>query len=296
MKFVRFEDGEGTRLGILSREGSQVLDIAGIVGAHDTMVSLIETWTDEMLINLRAALDTPDAPWKDLANLRLLAPIGRPVHDILCVGVNYADHRAETKHDFASDARTVYFAKRASAILGPGEPIPARFDLDEQLDYEVELAVIIGKGGRDIPKEDVERYIFGYSIFNDLSSRALQKAHSQWFRGKSLDGYAAMGPCILHREALPFPMEVEVSSHVNGELRQSSNTRLMIADIPSIVSELSQGIMLEPGDIIATGTPAGVGIGFTPPRFLKRGDTVTLTIPQIGALENPVGYGKAGPS
>jgi len=291
MKFVRFDDGAGIHLGILSRDGAHVLDIAGIAGAHASMVSLIEHWTDEMHARLRTALGAPDAVWKDLAAVRLLAPIERPIHDILCVGVNYLDHRAETKHDFASDTRTAYFAKRANTILGPGEPIPARLDLDAQLDYEVELAVIIGTGGRDILKADVERHIFGYSIFNDLSSRMLQKAHLQWFHGKSLDGYAAMGPCILHREALPFPVQVDVRSHVNGEPRQSSNTRLMIADIASIVSELSQGTTLEPGDIIATGTPAGVGLGFTPPRFLVRGDTVTLTIPEIGVLENRVDRG-----
>ena len=289
MKFVRYMDNEGTRLGILSRDDTRVLDIAGIVGTHDTMISLIETWTEAMLQDLRVALDAPDADWKHLSAVQLLAPISRPIHDILCVGVNYLDHRAETSNDFAIDASTVYFSKRANIILGPGERIPARFDLDEQLDYEVELAVIIGKGGRDIPKENVEAHIFGYSVFNDLSSRVLQKAHSQWFRGKSLDGYAAMGPCVLRREALPFPVEADVRSLVNGEPRQSSNTRLMVADIPSIVSELSRGMTLEPGDIIATGTPAGVGIGFTPPRFLARWDTVTLVIPQIGTLENTVG-------
>ena len=291
MKFVRYEDETGTHLGILSGDGGSVLDIASIVGAHTTMISLIERWSDAMYTCLRAALDGPDTAWKRIASVRLLAPIKRPVHDVLCVGVNYLDHRAETKHSFANDTRTAYFTKRANAILGPGEPIPARLDLDAQLDYEVELSVIIGKRGRDIPKADAERYIFGYSIFNDISSRILQKTHVQWFRGKSLDGYAAMGPCILYREALPFPVETDLHSCVNGEPRQTSNTGMMIADIASIVSELSLGMTLEPGDIIATGTPAGVGIGFSPPRFLKRGDTVTLTIPPIGVLENRVGHG-----
>lgn len=291
MKFVRFEDARGKHLGILSRYGARVLDIANVegMGSFESMVALIEACADRLPAPLRAVQDDPRAPWRNAADVRLLAPFDRPAHDILCVGVNYRDHRAETKHDLADDAKTVYFAKRAAKILGPGEMIPARFDLDKQLDYEVELAIVIGRRGRDIRKSDAERYIFGYSIFNDISSRALQKDHLQWFRGKSLDGYAAMGPCILHREALPFPVEVSVESRVNGEVRQSSNTRLMIVDIPSIVSELSAGITLEPGDIIATGTPAGVAVGFNPPRFLKKGDVVTLTIPPIGVLENPVG-------
>lgn len=152
----------------------------------------------------------------------------------------------------------------------------------------MELAVIIGKEGRDIKPEQAEDYIFGYSVFNDLSSRTIQKQHSQWLRGKSLDGYTAMGPCILHKSAPPFPVEVDVCSLVNGEVRQNSNTRLLLTSLPRIIADLSQGMTLEPGDIIATGTPGGVGLGFDPPRFLKKGDKVECRIPPIGSLCNTV--------
>ena len=160
--------------------------------------------------------------------------------------------------------------------------------MDEQLDYEVELAVIIGKEGKDIPADKAEEYIFGYSVFNDISSRRIQNRHGQWFKGKSLDTYTAMGPVVLHKSALPFPVEADVKSFVNGEKRQDSNTRFFLADIPQIIEDLSKGMTLEPGDIIATGTPAGVGMGSNPPRFMKKGDEVVCEIPQIGRLVNRV--------
>ena len=160
--------------------------------------------------------------------------------------------------------------------------------LVERLDYEAELAVIIGKTGRNIKPEEVEDYIFGYSVFNDVTARGIQKQHVQWLRGKSLDGYSVMGPAIVHKSQLPFPQELDISCHVNGELRQQSNTRLLIADIPTIISELSQGMTLEAGDIIATGTPAGVGLSFDPPRFLKAGDEVICTVEKVGQLKNRI--------
>ncbi|WP_455618985.1 fumarylacetoacetate hydrolase family protein [Eisenbergiella sp.] len=150
----------------------------------------------------------------------------------------------------------------------------------------MELAVIIGRRGKDIPKEEAENYIFGYSVFNDISSRRLQNQHGQWFKGKSLDTYTAMGPVILHRSALPFPVEADVRSYVNNEKRQDSNTRFFLTDIPQMIEDLSRGMTLEPGDIIATGTPAGVGMGCRPPRFMKAGDCVTCEIPPIGTLTN----------
>lgn len=292
MKFVRYMDQKNANApalpGLLSPDGRSVLNLSSAEnGGFASMVDLISSLTDEMLGKLRETREG----WVDIADVRLLAPIERPIHDILCVGVNYHDHREETHHTFDTSAGqplTVYFGKRAGRLLGPGETLRAHFDLDTQVDYEVELAVVIGKRGVNIPKEQAESYIFGYSVFNDFSSRRLQKAHQQWYRGKSLDGYAAMGPCILHRSALPFPVEVPVQSRVNGEIRQQSNTRLLIADIPSIIADVSLGMTLEPGDIIATGTPAGVGMGFTPPRFLKPGDTVACEIEPIGILENHI--------
>ena len=223
-------------------------------------------------------------------DIKICSPIKRPIHDIMCVGVNYKDHLEETQKNFDKEfekpKKIVYFSKRAYDIIGPEDSVKSRMDLDKKLDYEVELAVIIGKKGKDILEEDVEEYIFGYSIFNDFSARELQQSHVQWYRGKSLDTYSAMGPVILHKSALPFPIEVDIKSFVNGELRQSSNTRLFLANIPKIISEISTGITLEAGDIIITGTPAGVGLGFNPPKFLKKGDQVICEIPEIGKLKN----------
>lgn len=225
--------------------------------------------------------------------LQLLAPIEHTIHDILCVGVNYRDHLEETKEHMAgavSDevSETVYFAKRAHRILGLEEPVHGRDDLDEKIDYEVELAVIIGKEGKNISEEDAENYIFGYSVFNDLSSRTLQTSHGQWLIGKSLDEYTSMGPVIVDRQELPMPLELDVRSYVNGELRQNSNTRNLIKNVLAIIAELSQGITLEAGDIIATGTPSGVGMGFVPPRFLKKGDRVCCEVENIGQLTNTI--------
>lgn len=291
MKFVRYCQGGPAALGLLTADGSALLPLGPLLGRElNTMEQLIVTLRDEELPRLRdAASNHPGA--LPLDSVRLLAPIDRPLHDILCVGVNYKDHREETKTDLpvnGAPQHAVYFGKRAIRLLGSGDAIESRLDLDEQLDYEVELAVIIGKMGRDIPKDQAERYIFGYSVFNDYSSRTLQKQHAQWFRGKSLDTYAAMGPCILHKSALPFPVEQDVISRVNGQVRQHSNTRLFLTDLPTIIYELSAGMTLEPGDIIATGTPGGVGMGFDPPRFLRKGDRVECEIPPIGVLCNRV--------
>ena len=173
-------------------------------------------------------------------------------------------------------------------IIGPGADIVSRMDLDEELDYEVELAVIIGKKCKDVTREEAEDVIFGYSVFNDISARTLQREHQQWSRGKGLDTFSAMGPVIVTKDEMPFPIEVDVISSVNGEERQHSNTALFLNDIPGIIADLSAGTTLEPGDIIATGTPSGVALGMKEPKFMKPGDCVTVEIPQIGKLTNYV--------
>ncbi|MDD4836516.1 MAG: fumarylacetoacetate hydrolase family protein [Dethiosulfovibrio sp.] len=293
MRFVTFKKESVKGIGVILQE-DRILDVRSVLGdaSPSDMLSFIEGFSDRNMDLLASAVFQPEGyVTYSVSEIRLCAPIGRPIHDVLCVGVNYLDHLKETKDTvkgFKEATAPVYFSKRAISILGSDEAIELRDDLDEKLDYEVELAVIMGKRGKDIPKEEVEDYIFGYSVFNDISSRALQKRHGQWFRGKSLDTYTAMGPAILHKSALPFPIKVDVKSYVNDELRQSSNTELMITDIPSLISDLSNGMTLEPGDIIATGTPAGVGMGFSPPKYLKRGDVVICEIPSIGRLANKV--------
>ena len=293
MRFVTFKKESVKGIGVILQE-DRILDVRSVLGdaSPSDMLSFIEGFSDRNMDLLASAVSQPKRHVTySVSEIRLCAPIGRPIHDVLCVGVNYLDHLKETKDTvkgFKEATAPVYFSKRAISILGSDEAIELRDDLDEKLDYEVELAVIMGKRGKDISKEEVEDYIFGYSVFNDISSRALQKRHGQWFRGKSLDTYTAMGPTILHKSALPFPIKLDVKSYVNDELRQSSNTELMITDIPSLISDLSNGMTLEPGDIIATGTPAGVGMGFSPPKYLKRGDVVICEIPSIGRLINHV--------
>lgn len=292
MKFVRFLTQDQIRLGVLTAREDGVLCLTSILGGREfsDVPEFLEKMTERDIGLLREAVYHYKKPDFRLEEVCLCAPMERPVHDILCVGVNYKEHREETKEKIGGGEvpGTVYFSKRASRILGPGEAVQSRLDLDEQLDYEVELAIIIGKKGRDIAKEQAEDYIFGYSVFNDISSRSIQKQHGQWFRGKSLDTYAAMGPVILHKSALPFPVEVDVKSSVNGEERQYSNTRFFLTNIPDLIAELSSGMTLVPGDIIATGTPAGVGMGFSPPRYMRKGDKVVCEIPQIGKLENEI--------
>ena len=291
VKFVRFKKNNIEKIGIFNYDETRVLDLNEILNkSFLSMIDVIENINNKDLEALAKAKIDSRYQGNLVKDIKICSPIKRSIHDIICVGVNYRDHLEETQKNFDKGfdkpKKIVYFSKRAYEIIGPEDSVKSRMDLDKKLDYEVELAVIIGKKGKDIPEEDVEEYIFGYSIFNDFSARELQQSHVQWYRGKSLDTYSAMGPVILHKSALPFPIEVDIKSFVNGELRQSSNTRLFLADIPKIISEISTGITLEAGDIIITGTPAGVGLGFNPPKFLKKGDQVICEIPEIGKLKN----------
>uniref|UniRef100_UPI00402AC360 fumarylacetoacetate hydrolase family protein n=1 Tax=Veillonella magna TaxID=464322 RepID=UPI00402AC360 len=181
----------------------------------------------------------------------------------------------------------IFFSKLPSIVIGPGKTIRLHEDTTSQVDYEGELAIIIGKRASHIPADEVYDHIFGYTIVNDVTARDLQKRHSQWLLGKSLDTFCPMGPAILVGDKQPKTFEIH--TYVNDELRQTGSTADLIFDIPTLVSTLSRSITLEPGDVIATGTPAGVGMGFTPPRFLADDDKVSITISDIGTLENPVG-------
>ncbi len=294
MHWITFEYKNETKIGALLPSGKAVVELPALeIDRHIcNMVELIETLTEEELSKAKALWTDENPQSIPVENVRLLAPITRPIHDILCVGINYRAHQEESEEFFSlqgkKDEQHIYFSKRASHISGPNDSIPSYPGYDDCMDYEAELAVIIGKKGRDIRHEDAEEYIFGYSVFNDVTARAVQKQHVQWLKGKSLDGYSVMGPAIVHKSLLPFPLELELSCHVNGVLRQSSNTRLLIADIPTIIAELSQSMTLEPGDIIATGTPAGVGIRFDPPKFLKSGDEVSCHIDFVGTLTNHI--------
>ena len=294
MKFLTYKRVEAVKVGIMD-DNNMIYSLSEVLG-HDeygTMLECIAGISDAELARVEAFLNSPDFEGVSSDKVKILAPITKPIHDIICVGVNYLDHLNESKNAMKDDkfnavTKPVYFGKRTQTVVGPDAPVKGWLDVDENLDYEVELAVIIGKKGTCIPKEKVEEYIFGYSVLNDFSSRKLQTLHMQWYRGKSLDTYTAMGPVILHKSMMKFPVEADIVSRVNGEVRQNSNTRMLINDIAELISDFSQGITLEPGDIIATGTPAGVGMGFSPQRFLKKGDVVECEIPGIGILRNTI--------
>lgn len=249
-----------------------------------------------LLDRLEGALPGPEllaGEGIDLGELRLLAPIPEPRQDVICLGMNYMDHSAEAakwgKDDFVKNAgKAVYFSKRAAYIVGPGGEIDPHFDIVDGLDYEAELAVVLGKDAYRVSKEDAFDYVLGYSILNDVSARNLQKAHKQFYFGKSLDTHTTMGPWIVTRDELPGAPELDIRCFINGERRQDSNTRYMIFGVAEVIAELSQGMTLKAGTIIAMGTPAGVGMGFEPPKYLSCGDVVRCEIDGIGVLENPV--------
>lgn len=249
-----------------------------------------------LLDRLEGALPGPEllaGEGIDLGELRLLAPIPEPRQDVICLGMNYMDHSAEAakwgKDDFVKNAgKAVYFSKRAAYIVGPGGEIDPHFDIVDGLDYEAELAVVLGKDAYRVSKEDAFDYVLGYSVLNDVSARNLQKAHKQFYFGKSLDTHTTMGPWIVTRDELPGAPELDIRCFINGERRQDSNTRYMIFGVAEVIAELSQGMTLKAGTIIAMGTPAGVGMGFEPPKYLACGDVVRCEIDGIGVLENPV--------
>jgi 2-keto-4-pentenoate hydratase/2-oxohepta-3-ene-1,7-dioic acid hydratase in catechol pathway len=173
-------------------------------------------------------------------------------------------------------------------VIGPGDPIPGSSDTTQSVDYEGELTVVIGKRARGVKKADAYDYVFGYTIINDVTSRTLQHAHKQWFLGKNLDGFCPMGPCLVTADEVPDATQLRLETRVNGEVRQDAAVSDLIFDIPTLIETISATMTLEPGDLIATGTPVGVGIGFKPPKYLKAGDTVSVTVEPIGTLTNPV--------
>ncbi|MDY3619012.1 fumarylacetoacetate hydrolase family protein [Agathobaculum sp.] len=228
-----------------------------------------------------------------LDSVRLRAPIPRPLQDLMCLGINYADHAVESAR-FHQDAflvdrkKATYFGKRVFEATGDGDAIPSYTGLVDGLDYEVELGVVLGKDAKNVPEDKVYEYIFGYTVINDVSARNLQTEHNQWYFGKSLDGFTPMGPCFLTADEVAFPPVLRVSSMVNGETRQDSRTDHLIHGVAEIIAELSRGMTLRAGTVIATGTPSGVGMGFTPPNFLKPGDVVTCAVEGIGEITNTV--------
>jgi len=230
-----------------------------------------------------------------MTEVAIEAPIPVPRRNIFCVGKNYHEHAHEfAKSGFDSSAAKgavpsspIMFSKVPESVVPCGSAVIIDPEVSQAVDYEAELAVIIGKGGRGIRAKEAFDHVWGYTIVNDVTARDLQARYSQWLIGKSQDTFCPMGPYAVTRDEIDIG-DTPISCYVNGELRQSSNTRLLIFDIPTIIETLSAGITLQPGDVIATGTPAGVGIGFNPPRYLKNGDVVRIEIGGIGVLENQI--------
>lgn len=296
MKILTYEVEGRKKVGIWNREETWIYPLESFGMEYRDMQSVIEGISDSeiQLLNHMTGKDPYEvrgaAP---MEQVKILAPIERPKQDVICLGINYMAHGEESarynKEEFSGERPyAIYFSKRVNRCTADKEGISAHTDMVDSLDYEAELAVIIGRDAKGVSREDARKYIFGYSVVNDVSARNIQMRHQQWFFGKSLDGFFPMGPCIVTAEEIEYPPCLGIRSYVNGEVRQSSNTKLLIFDIDHVISELSQGMTLKAGSIIAMGTPAGVGMGFDPPKFLKPGDWVCCAIEKIGRIENPV--------
>jgi 2-keto-4-pentenoate hydratase/2-oxohepta-3-ene-1,7-dioic acid hydratase in catechol pathway len=284
MKFAAFMHRGRELIGTVDADGLHVAPIAGVAD----MVDLIERFAEigPGLTSSRGSIA--------IADVELRAPIALPRRNIFCVGKNYGEHAREfSRSGFEAgavkgnelDEYPAVFSKGPNTVVGPYDDVLLHANVTSSVDYEAELAVVIGRGGKEIAPERAYEHVFGYTVVNDVTARDRQKNHKQWFLGKTLDTFCPMGPWITTSDELD-PENLEVKCWVNGELRQHANTRDLIFDIPRLISTISQGLALMPGDIIATGTPAGVGIGFTPPKFLKKDDVVTVEISRIGKIEN----------
>jgi 2-keto-4-pentenoate hydratase/2-oxohepta-3-ene-1,7-dioic acid hydratase in catechol pathway len=286
------------RLG--ARVGGRVLDlqaaqIDGRRAAPDTLLELIqqgpEAWKFAAEVAVTEIRLKPDSTY-GVGNVRWHAPIPRPLKNVFCVGRNYAAHVREGAAAFKTDAKLpeipVFFSKAATTVNGPFDDVPRHAAVTAQVDWEAELGVIIGRPGRNISARDALSHVFGYTVINDVTARDLQQRHTQWFKGKSLDGSCPMGPVVVTADEFGDPQDKQISLRVNGTTKQDARTSDMIFSVATIIEWLSKGLTLEPGDIIATGTPEGVGMGRTPQEWLQDGDVVETEIEGIGTMRNVV--------
>ncbi len=300
MRLITYQRNGEARLGAVV--GDRAVDLAALAQASgeslpSDMLALIDAGPSA-LDRARNLLQRHQDRWPDgtafpLSEVKLLAPIPRPRKNILCLGLNYAEHVAEgsramnLQRDLPKEP--VYFSKPPTVVVGPEEPVIFDEAVSPKMDWEAELGVVMARGGRKIPKERALEYVFGYTCFNDVSARDLQRARGgQWHMGKSLDTYGPMGPWIVTAVEIPDPQVLNIACRVNGETKQSSNTRHMIFDVATCIADWSQAVSFEPGDVIATGTPDGVGFARNPPEFMKPGDTVEVDIEKVGVLRNPI--------
>jgi 2-keto-4-pentenoate hydratase/2-oxohepta-3-ene-1,7-dioic acid hydratase in catechol pathway len=289
MKFATWIRNGAEEAGILSRNMKSLHSFKSLNLGYSSVLDFIIRCREDDRKKLHFIEEKDGIP---LDSVQMEAPIPRPHHDIICLGLNYHAHAKEAgKFDIVMDEKreeSVYFSKRVVKALGPGGIIENHFDINQRLDYEAELAVIIGKSARRVKKENAWDYIFGICCFNDLSGRDLQHGHKQWYFGKSLDTFTAYGPYIATLDEFQVPLKLNIQCRVNGEQRQSGNTADLIFPPDFIIEELSAGITLDAGTIIATGTPAGVGAAFTPHRCMKSGDICEIEIEGCGILSNQV--------
>ncbi|WP_127090811.1 fumarylacetoacetate hydrolase family protein [Aquabacter cavernae] len=293
MRLATFSRSGVPALGIV--KGERLLDLAAAAPAGtvpESMQATIEGGAAALDALRRLSAGAPDTAWLPLAEVTLLAPIPRPSKNVFCVGRNYKAHIEE-----GARARGVplvfptvpeFFSKPPTSVTGHESPIRLDTNLTAQLDYEVELALVIGKTCRDISVDEAMSAVFGYTVLNDVTARDLQKRHHQWFKGKGLDTFCPIGPWIVTADTFGDPSGRRVTLRVNGETRQDSSTADLLFNVATIVSVLSEGLTLEPGDIVATGTPAGVALGMTPQRWLNDGDVVEAEVEGIGILRNTV--------
>lgn len=283
------------RLGVLGGDG--IVDFAAAVAGRwegdppSNLLGLIQQGPDawDRARELAAAGATPAY---GIDQIRWHAPIPRPLKNIFCVGRNYAAHVKEGPAAYNREVKLpdipVFFTKAPTTVNGPFDDVPRHRGVTEQLDWEVELGVIIGRAGRNLTKSDALAHVFGYTALNDLTARDLQQRHTQWFKGKSLDGSCPMGPVVVTADEFGNPQDTRVSLRVNGVTKQDATTADMIFPVDTIIEWLSKGLTLEPGDIIATGTPEGVGMGRTPQEWLHDGDVIETEVEGIGIMRNRI--------
>jgi 2-keto-4-pentenoate hydratase/2-oxohepta-3-ene-1,7-dioic acid hydratase in catechol pathway len=285
MKLVTYLLGSHVSIGAVDERG--VIDLAAIAPDMLSLIALGSVGLE------RARAIVASAAAHPMASLTFLAPLPKPHRNIMCLGLNYAEHAKESAEargrEYKRHQHPVFFTKATHTINRHEGVIPFEAAISEQIDWEAELAVIIGRGGKNIPIEEAYQHVFGYTCLNDVSARDLQANHSQFFKGKSLDGACPLGPWIVTADEIPDPHHLQVTCRVNGVVKQNANTEMMIFRIPDIIAILSRGMTLDAGDIIATGTPSGVGFARKPPEFLKPGDVVEVEIEKIGVLRNRVG-------
>ncbi|MCT4633844.1 MAG: fumarylacetoacetate hydrolase family protein [Firmicutes bacterium] len=293
MKICRFSYDTQEYLGIYTNGGvvnlGEVFDYLDDV-CPKNILELIENFNEEKFALIEGLVGRGKFNHIEKDKIKFLSPIPYPKRNLFCLGKNYMEHAKEMDGKVGSDIpeHPIYFSKIANPSVGDNDFIESHGQLTEMLDYEVELAVIIGKEGINIKKEDALDHVFGYTIANDISARDLQNYHVQWLKGKSLSTFCPLGPVVVLKDEIENPNNLDIKCWVNSDIRQESNTKNMIFDIPTIIEDLSREMVLNVGDIILTGTPAGVGMAFDPPKYLKKGDKIKCYIEKIGYLGNEV--------